>query len=240
MLQKAKDQGLVSDHVIELHDVHLSLGSGARHVHILRGLDLKVVNGEAIGLIGPSGSGKSSLLSILAGLELADSGTVKIAGQDISQFNEDQLALFRRDHIGIVFQSFHLIPNMTALENVSVPLEFAARKDATATATAMLERVGLGERAAHYPVELSGGEQQRVALARALVMEPLLLLADEPTGNLDTDTGQHITDLLFDLQRERGATLILVTHDHTLAARCTRVFSLDEGLAVTQSTQFSS
>ncbi len=232
MLQKPPQKQPAEKPVIELEEVHLSLGSGARHVHILQGLNLVVQKGETVALVGPSGSGKSSLLSILAGLEHPDSGRVMIAGQDISGFGEDKLALFRRDHIGIVFQSFHLIPNMTALENVSVPLEFAARSDAAKVATAMLERVGLEQRCAHYPVELSGGEQQRVALARALVMEPPLLLADEPTGNLDSGTGRHITTLMFDLQRERDATLVLVTHDVDLAARCDRVFSLVGGKAV--------
>ena len=237
MLQKAieekpRKQDPAPGTVIALDDVHLSLGSGARHVHILRGLNLTVYRGEAVGLIGPSGSGKSSLLSVLAGLESPDRGQVSIAGQDISNLGEDELALFRRDHIGIVFQSFHLIPNMTALENVCVPLEFAARKDAMSVAMKMLERVGLADRAAHYPLELSGGEQQRVALARALAMEPPLLLADEPTGNLDSENGLHIADLMFDLQREREATLILVTHDVNLTARCDKVFALKAGQAV--------
>jgi len=232
VLNKSQPPEPSGDPVIALEAVHLSLGSGARLVHILRGLDLIVKSGEAVGLIGPSGSGKSSLLSILAGLERPESGRVEIAGQDISTLGEDDLALFRRDHIGIVFQSFHLIPNMTALENVSIPLEFAGRNDAMATATTMLERVGLADRSSHYPVELSGGEQQRVALARALVMEPPLLLADEPTGNLDHENGEHIADLMFTLQREHGATLILVTHDPELAARCGRVFALSDGKAV--------
>lgn len=232
--KQARNQNSARQTIIALDNVHLSLGSGARHVHILRGLDLEVHRGDALGLVGPSGSGKSSLLSVLAGLESPDSGIVTIAGQNISHLNEDQLALFRRDHIGIVFQSFHLIPNMTALENVSVPLEFAMRKDARAVAMAVLERVGLEDRAAHYPLELSGGEQQRVALARALAMEPPLLLADEPTGNLDSENGQLIADLLFDLQRERDATLILVTHDPVLAGRCDQVFALDAGKVVPQ------
>lgn len=235
--KQSQKQDTRRETIIALDDVHLSLGSGARYVHILRGLDIEVNRGDAVGLIGPSGSGKSSLLSVLAGLESPDSGKVLIAGQNISHLNEDQLALFRRDHIGIVFQSFHLIPNMTGLENVSVPLEFAMRKDARAVAMSMLDRVGLADRAAHYPLELSGGEQQRVALARALAMEPPLLLADEPTGNLDSENGQHITDLLFDLQRERNATLILVTHDPALAARCDRVFALEDGKAVPQKTK---
>ena len=229
---QGRKQDSVSETIIALDDVHLSLGSGARHVHILRGLDLEVHRGDAVGLVGPSGSGKSSLLSVLAGLESPDSGSVSIAGQNISHLNEDQLALFRRDHIGIVFQSFHLVPNMTALENVSIPLEFAMRKDARTVALSMLDRVGLADRASHYPLELSGGEQQRVALARALAMEPPLLLADEPTGNLDHENGQHITDLLFDLQHEQNATLILVTHDPALAARCDRIFALEAGKAV--------
>ena len=215
--------------MIDLADVHLSLGTGAARVHILRGAGLRVEAGAAIGLVGPSGSGKSSLLSVIAGLERPDSGAVHIAGQDITAMNEDALALFRGGHIGIVFQSFHLIPNMTALENVAVPLEFAGIADPFARAEAMLSRVGLADRAGHYPVQLSGGEQQRVALARALAPRPRLLLADEPTGNLDSRTGEKITRLLFELQSELAATLLLVTHDSALTAQCGQVFEMEDG-----------
>ena len=214
---------------IDLANVHLSLGSGAGRVHILRGTDIRVNPGEAVGLIGPSGSGKSTLLSVVAGLERPDSGSVRVAGQDITGLNEDRLAVFRSRHIGIVFQSFHLIANMTALENVAVPLEFAGAADAFARAEAMLARVGLSDRRAHYPVELSGGEQQRVALARALVSEPAILLADEPTGNLDGDTGRLITELMFDLRREHDATFLLVTHDASLTGQCDRVMEMADG-----------
>ncbi len=223
-----------SNNVIDLKNVSLTLGSGARQVEILRGLDLQVKSGEAVALIGPSGSGKSTLLSVTGGLERPDQGQVMIAGHDITSLNEDQLALFRRDNVGIVFQSFHLIPNMTALENVAVPLEFAGRVDAFARAADMLARVGLGDRTGHYPTELSGGEQQRVALSRALAIEPHLLLADEPTGNLDAATGADIVELIFELREEHDTSLVLVTHDPTLAARCDRVFALEDGRAVLQ------
>jgi len=219
----------VPEAAIDLANVHLSLGSGAGRVHILRGTDIRVNPGEAVGLIGPSGSGKSTLLSVVAGLERPDSGSVRVAGQDITGLNEDRLAVFRSRHIGIVFQSFHLIANMTALENVAVPLEFAGAADAFARAEAMLARVGLSDRRAHYPVELSGGEQQRVALARALVSEPAILLADEPTGNLDGDTGRLITELMFDLRREHDATFLLVTHDASLTGQCDRVMEMADG-----------
>jgi len=192
---------------------------------------MQVNPGEAVGLIGPSGSGKSTLLSVIAGLERSDSGSVRVAGQDITGLDEDRLALFRGRHIGIVFQSFHLIANMTALENVAVPLEFAGADDAFKRAEAMLARVGLADRRGHYPVELSGGEQQRVALARALVSEPTILLADEPTGNLDHDTGQLITELMFDLRCEHGATFLLVTHDASLTRQCDRVMEMADGCA---------
>ncbi|HSM18863.1 MAG TPA: ABC transporter ATP-binding protein [Hyphomicrobiales bacterium] len=219
----------MSEAAIELEKVHLSLGSGAGRVHILRGTDMRVNPGEAVGLVGPSGSGKSTLLSVVAGLERPDSGAVRVAGQDITGLNEDRLALFRSRHIGIVFQSFHLIANMTALENVAVPLEFAGAGDAFPRAEAMLARVGLADRRGHYPVELSGGEQQRVALARALVSEPAILLADEPTGNLDTDTGRLITELMFELRREHDATFLLVTHDASLTRQCDRVLEMADG-----------
>jgi len=214
---------------IDLADVHLSLGTGAARVHILKGVTLKIRRGEAVGLVGPSGSGKSTLLMTLGGLERPDSGKVFVAGQDLGALGEDGLARFRGRHVGVVFQSFHLIPTMTALENVAVPLELAGRRDAFARAEAELAAVGLSERQSHYPAQLSGGEQQRVALARALAPEPAILIADEPTGNLDEDTGAGIVELMFRLKRERGATLVLVTHDLTLAARCDRMVRIRSG-----------
>ncbi len=215
---------------ILLDDVHLSLGQGASRVHILKGISLLIPRGEAVGLVGPSGSGKSTLLMTLAGLERADKGKVEIDGQDLGQLNEDGLARFRGRRIGIVFQSFHLIPTMTALENVAVPLELGGVPDAFDRAAAELRAVGLGERLSHYPGQLSGGEQQRVALARALAPDPAILVADEPTGNLDGGTGEQIIELLFRLKRERGATLVLVTHDLDLARRCDRMVRIRSGL----------
>ena len=212
-----------------MRDVDLSLGRGAARVHILKGIALDIGRGEAVGLVGPSGSGKSTLLMTMAGLERPDKGTVKVDGTALESMGEDRLAQFRGARIGIVFQSFHLIPTMTALENVAVPLELAGRKDAFARARQELAAVGLSERLAHYPAQLSGGEQQRVALARALAPDPAILVADEPTGNLDETTGAGIVDLLFALKRERGATLVLVTHDAGLAARCDRVIRLRAG-----------
>jgi putative ABC transport system ATP-binding protein len=214
---------------IELQDVDLSLGRGAARVHILKGVSLAVERGEAIGLVGPSGSGKSTLLMTMAGLERPDSGAVRIDGQDLGPMDEDDLARFRGRRVGIVFQSFHLLPTMTALENVAVPLELAGESDAFARATAELKAVGLGERLGHYPAQLSGGEQQRVALARALAPHPAIIVADEPTGNLDESTGSQIVDLLFAMKRERGATLVLVTHDSSLARRCDRTIALRSG-----------
>ncbi len=215
--------------MIELDDVRLSLSSGAGRVDILRGLDLTVVAGDSIAIVGPSGAGKSTMMMIVAGLERADTGTVRVAGNDLIGLDEDALALFRRDHVGIVFQSFHLIPTMTALENVAVPLEFAGRADAFDRARDSLDRVGLGHRVTHYPGQLSGGEQQRVAIARAFAPGGDLLLADEPTGNLDGATGEKIIDLLFDLQAADGRTLMLITHDEALASRCNRVARLLDG-----------
>ncbi|NVM40113.1 ABC transporter ATP-binding protein [Ochrobactrum intermedium] len=206
--------------IIELENVHLTLGHVASLVHVLKGVSLHISQGQSVGIVGPSGSGKSTLLMVLAGLEHVDNGTVKIAGETISRMSEDQAAAFRGANIGIVFQSFHLIPNMTALENVAVPLELAGRRDAFEVAERELRAVGLGERLTHYPSELSGGEQQRVAIARALAPSPKILIADEPTGNLDTTTGRQIADLLFAKQRENGLTMVLVTHDPALAARC--------------------
>ena len=213
-----------------MRDVHLSLGRGAARVHILKGISLEIGAGEAIGLVGPSGSGKSTLLMTMAGLERPDSGQIAIGGERIDHLGEDALARFRGERIGIVFQSFHLIPTMTALENVAIPLELAGRADAFATAKRELVGVGLGERLSHYPGQLSGGEQQRVALARALAPDPRILVADEPTGNLDEASGSKIIDLMFALKRERGGTLVLVTHDSGLAARCDRMIRLRSGL----------
>ncbi len=214
---------------IELRDVELSLGRGAARVHILKGVSLAIAQGQATGLTGPSGSGKSTLLMTMAGLERPDSGLVKVAGQDLGALGEDELAVFRGRRIGIVFQSFHLVPTMTARENVALPLELAGASDAFERAAAELRNVGLGERMDHYPAQLSGGEQQRVAIARAVAPDPAILVADEPTGNLDEATGRSIVDLIFALRRERGGTLVLVTHDLALAAACDRTIRLRAG-----------
>ncbi len=214
---------------IALRGVNLSLGRGAARVHILRDIDLNIGRGEAVGLLGPSGSGKSTLLMVMTGLERPDSGSVTVAGEDLQRLGEDELARFRGRAIGIVFQAFHLIPTMTALENVAVPLELAGVGDALARAKHELAGVGLGDRLHHYPAELSGGEQQRVALARALAPNPAIIVADEPTGNLDETTGGDIIELLFRGHRERGTTLVLVTHDTALAARCGRVLHMHSG-----------
>lgn len=215
--------------VLDLKDVTLSLKGNAGMVEILHGISLSVHKGETLGLIGPSGSGKSSLLMVMGGLENASSGSVVALGQDLTAMDEDKMARFRRDHMGVVFQSFHLIPTMTALENVATPLELAGEKDAYDRAQAELGAVGLAHRADHYPAQMSGGEQQRVALARASVTRPEILLADEPTGNLDGVNGQAIIDLLFDLRDRHGATLVLVTHSRELAAKCDRVIRLTDG-----------
>jgi putative ABC transport system ATP-binding protein len=214
---------------IVLHDVQLSLGGAAGAVNVLRGIDLRVAPGETVGLMGPSGSGKTSLLMVIAGLERPNAGRVVIAGQDLAALDEDGLAAFRGRRVGVVFQNFHLIATMTALENVALPLDLAGERNAFARAETMLAAVGLGRRLAHYPAQLSGGEQQRVALARAFVIEPALLLADEPTGNLDSATGAAIIDLVFDLHRRRGTTLLLITHDPALAGRCARTVELRDG-----------
>ena len=215
--------------LVSLEAVHLNLASLAGEVNVLDGIDLEVAPGETLGVVGPSGSGKSTLLMVMAGLERPTSGRVAVAGEDFAAMDEDGLARFRRDHVGIVFQSFHLIPTMTALENVAVPLELAGHADPFGAAAEELGRVGLARRLSHYPGQLSGGEQQRVALARAFVPRPKLLLADEPTGNLDGTTGRAVMDLLFDLNTRFGTALVLVTHDDRLAARCSRVVRVEDG-----------
>jgi putative ABC transport system ATP-binding protein len=218
--------------MLDLTDVKLELRSAAGMVNILKGISLQVEAGERVGLVGPSGSGKSSLMMLMGGLERQTSGAIRIAGHDLSKLNEDGLARFRRDNVGIVFQNFHLVPTMTALENVALPAEFAGRDDAFALAAEGLKAVGLGHRLEHYPGQLSGGEQQRTALARALVAGPKLVLADEPTGNLDGETGRQVIALLFDLARRQGTTLILITHDNALAERCDRIIRLGDGRIV--------
>ena len=219
----------MSDTILSLEKADLTLDGNAGPVDILKDITLDVRRGETLGLVGPSGSGKSSLLMVMGGLERATGGKVHALGQDLTAMNEDALARFRRSHMGVVFQSFHLIPTMTALENVATPLELAGHADAFDRAAEELSAVGLGKRMNHYPSELSGGEQQRVALARAAAPRPEILLADEPTGTLDGPTGQTIMDLLFDLNARHGATLILVTHAPDLAARCSRTIRLVDG-----------
>ncbi|MCA1492991.1 ABC transporter ATP-binding protein [Sinorhizobium alkalisoli] len=219
----------MAETIIEVKNAELTLGEAAASVHVLKGVSLTVQAGESIGIVGPSGSGKSTLLMVLAGLERLDSGEIYVDGTPLHRLNEDKVADFRGRNIGIVFQSFHLIPNMTALENVAVPLELANVRNAFEIARQELVAVGLGERLTHYPGQLSGGEQQRVAIARALAPSPKLLIADEPTGNLDAETGRQIADLLFSEQRERGMTLVLVTHDAALAARCSRQVRVRSG-----------
>jgi putative ABC transport system ATP-binding protein len=218
--------------VIDASNVTLALGQGPGRVSILRGIDLQVAKGESVALLGPSGSGKSSLMAVLSGLERASGGAVGVAGADFTALDEDGLARARRGRIGIVLQAFHLLPTMTALENVAVPLELAGEADAFAIAERELEAVGLGHRVTHYPAQLSGGEQQRVAIARAMAPRPELLFADEPTGNLDVATGSAILDLLFARQRDTGATLLVITHDPALAARCERVLEMQDGRIV--------
>jgi putative ABC transport system ATP-binding protein len=217
------------DPIIRLDEVSLSLASRAGPVQILDRVSLSILPGESVGILGPSGSGKSSMLMIMAGLERASSGRVTVAGTSYAGQSESALARLRGKTIGIVFQSFHLVPTMTALENVALPLELAGARDATHRATAALADVGLAARAHHLPAEMSGGEQQRVAIARAMVVEPAILLADEPTGNLDAKTGAGIIELLFDLRRRQGMTLVLITHDPSLAARCDRSIAMRDG-----------
>jgi putative ABC transport system ATP-binding protein len=218
--------------IVSLNSIHLTLNSDAGPVNILRGINLSVLAGETVGIVGPSGSGKSTLMSIMAGLETPTEGKVEVAGNQLDKMDEDALARFRRDNVGIVFQSFHLVPTMTAQENVAIPLELAGRKDAFEVARQKLEAVGLGARATHYPSQLSGGEQQRVALARAVCTEPKIFLADEPTGNLDGKTGELIVDLMFELHDAHDTTMILITHDDQLAAKCDRVIRVEDGRVV--------
>jgi putative ABC transport system ATP-binding protein len=218
--------------IIDAGALQLALGKGSARVEILRGIDLAIGSGETVALLGPSGSGKSSLMAILSGLEQADSGKIMIAGLDFGRLDEDGLAAARRGRIGIILQAFHLLPTMTALENVAVPLELAEVSDAFERARAELEAVGLGHRLDHYPAQLSGGEQQRVAIARATAPRPAILFADEPTGNLDATTGEGIMNLLFDRQRETGATLLVITHDPELAGRCARIVEMRDGQIV--------
>jgi putative ABC transport system ATP-binding protein len=221
--------------MIDLKNADLTLGQAAASVHVLKGMDLTIDAGESVGIVGPSGSGKSTLLMVLAGLERLDSGEIVIDGTPLHGLSEDRVAEFRGRNIGIVFQSFHLIPNMTALENVAVPLELANVRNAFEIARQELVSVGLGERLSHYPGQLSGGEQQRVAIARALAPSPKLLIADEPTGNLDAETGRQVADLIFSKQTERDMTLVLVTHDASLAARCSRQVRVRSGEIVSGS-----
>jgi putative ABC transport system ATP-binding protein len=225
----ARPATVAGEPLIRVRNLTLTVPSAAGPVNILRGLDLDVPAGETLGIVGPSGSGKTSLLMVLAGLERASGGSVRLAGHELTGMDEDALARLRRDAVGIVFQAFHLIPTMTALENVSVPLELAGRRDAAARAREMLAAVGLGHRLTHLPGQLSGGEQQRVALARALAPRPRLVLADEPTGNLDSATGQAVMDLLFTMAARDGTTLLLITHDAALAGRCARLVHMADG-----------
>ena len=216
--------------MIETENLTVTLPSRAGDVNILRGIDLSIAAGEMVGLIGPSGSGKTTLLMVLAGLEPPTGGSVTVAGSDYGAMNEDDLARFRRTHIGIVFQSFHLVPTLTALENTALPLELAGEKDCRARAAAILDEVGLADRYDHYPAQMSGGEQQRVALARAMVADPPVLFADEPTGNLDQATGENIMQLILNLAKNRQSTLFLITHDRALAEKCDRTLTMRDGL----------
>ncbi|MHA7819496.1 MAG: ABC transporter ATP-binding protein [Erythrobacter sp.] len=217
---------------ISARDLTLTLGSTSAPVEILRGIDLDIAHGEVVALLGPSGSGKSSLMAVLSGLERASGGSLTVAGENFASLDEDGLAAARRGRIGIVLQAFHLLPTMTAAENVATPMELAGASDASPRAVAELEAVGLGHRIGHYPTQLSGGEQQRVAIARAIAPRPSLIFADEPTGNLDVATGEEIVDLLFARRAETGATLLIITHDASLAEKCGRVLTMADGVIV--------
>jgi putative ABC transport system ATP-binding protein len=230
----------LNEPIIQLDNVHLTLTSKAGPVHILRGVSLDIPAGQPAAIVGPSGSGKTSLLMVMAGLERASSGRVSIAGRELTRLSEDELAVLRGAEMGIIFQSFHLVPTMTALENVALPMELAGKADADKTARDLLKEVGLAARTDHYPAELSGGEQQRVAIARALVRQPRIILADEPTGNLDGRTGRQIIDLLFGLRERRNATLVIVTHDDHLAGMADRIIRMADGsIAADESTKAS-
>lgn len=237
MLERQQDFHHVTKPIICVENLHLTLTSRAGPVHILRGLTLEVPAGQSVAVVGPSGSGKTSLLMILGGLERATSGKVEVAGRPLSGLSEDDLSRLRGEEIGIVFQSFHLVPTMTALENVALPLELAGIEGAFDTARQLLDDVGLSARVDHFPAELSGGEQQRVAIARALSRRPRLILADEPTGNLDTKTGQQIVELLFGMKERSGATLVLVTHDERLANMTERVIRMGDGRILSENLQ---
>ena len=227
---------MTSSPIISLQNIHLTLKSDAGPVNILRGIDMNIMEGETVGIVGPSGSGKSTLMSIIGGLETPTKGDVTICGQSFGPLNEDALARFRRDNIGIVFQSFHLVPTMTALENVAIPLELAGKANAFDLAAKKLKEVGLADREGHYPTQLSGGEQQRVALARAVIGEPRILLADEPTGNLDGSTGDVIIQKMFELHESHNTTMVLITHDEHLAEKCDRTIRIEDGLIVNAET----
>jgi len=232
-----KTAALSQPPVIRLDKAHLSLGADAGAVHILKGISLDIAAGETVGVLGPSGAGKTSLLMIMAGLESLSGGAAFLDGTEITALDEDQLAALRRDMVGIVFQAFRLIPSMTAMQNVAIPLELAGRKDAQRMAETALRSVGLGHRLTHFPDQMSGGEQQRVAIARALAPRPRILLADEPTGNLDSATGEKVVNILFESAREAGAAVVLVTHDATLAKRCSRVIHIEDGQITGDSKQ---
>ena len=223
--------------VIDLKAGHLALGTAAASVNILKGINLKIKAGETVGVLGPSGAGKTSLLMVIAGLENLTKGQIFLAGSDITKMDEDRLATIRRDMVGIVFQAFRLIPSLTALQNVAIPLELAGRIDATDEAAAALKSVGLGHRLTHLPDQMSGGEQQRVAIARAVATNPRILLADEPTGNLDSATGEKVVNILFQSAHDAGAALVLVTHDAALAKRCSRVLKIEDGIIVGDTKQ---
>ena len=217
-------------YVIDLKAAHLTLGKGAASVNILKDIDLQISAGETVGILGPSGAGKTSLLMVMAGLENLTNGRIFLTGSDITHMDEDPLAAMRRDMVGIIFQAFRLIPSLTALQNVAIPLELAGSNDATHLAAAALKSVGLGQRLTHLPDQMSGGEQQRVAIARAVAPNPSILLADEPTGNLDSTTSEKVVNILFKSAHNSGAALVLVTHDSALAARCSRVIEIEDGI----------